>query len=137
MTKSDTTREFAVQTHRSSELIDITSEVEKAVSSTKVKDGICVVYIPHTTACVCINENADPSVKSDISNTLDKLIPRHDGYDHAEGNADAHVKASIIGSSRIILIESGRLLLGTWQGIYFCEFDGPRRRKVVIKALGF
>ncbi|NQT90724.1 MAG: YjbQ family protein [Candidatus Omnitrophica bacterium] len=129
-------KEFSVQTHSTSELIDITQEVEKAVAACKVKDGICAIYIPHTTACVCINENADPSVQSDIRNTLDKLIPRDAGYDHAEGNSDAHVKASIIGSSRIILIESGRLLLGRWQGIYFCEFDGPRKRKVILKVLG-
>lgn len=129
-------KEFSVQTHQTSELVDITSEVEKAVSSSKVNDGICVIYIPHTTACVCINENADPSVKSDIKNTLNRLIPRRGNYSHLEGNADAHVKSSIIGSSRVVLIESGRLMLGTWQGIYLCEFDGPRKRKVIIKTLG-
>jgi secondary thiamine-phosphate synthase enzyme len=129
-------KEFSVNTHRASELIDITSEVEKAVSSSKIKDGICIVYIPHTTACVCINENADPSVRSDIVNTLAGLIPRDGRYEHAEGNADAHVKASIIGSSRVILVENGRLLLGTWQGIYLCEFDGPRKRNVLVKVIG-
>ena len=129
-------KEFTVQTQETSELIDITHEVERGVSSTKIKDGICVVYIPHTTACVCINENADPSVRSDIQNTLNELIPRRGHYTHSEGNADAHIKSSIIGSSRIILVESGSLLLGTWQGIYLCEFDGPRRRKVILKVLG-
>lgn len=129
-------KEFTVQTSQTSELVDITSEVEKAVSSGKIKDGICVIYIPHTTAAVCINENADPSVRSDIKATLDKLIPRRGDYSHLEGNADAHVKSSLIGSSRIVLLESGRPLLGTWQGIYLCEFDGPRKRKVILKILG-
>jgi len=129
-------REFGVQTKDLAELIDITAEVQEHLKASKIKDGICVIYIPHTTASVCINENADPSVKSDINDTLDKLIPRDGSYSHSEGNADAHVKASIIGSSRVVLIESGKLLLGTWQGIYFCEFDGPRKRKVVLKFLG-
>ncbi|MFH1867665.1 MAG: secondary thiamine-phosphate synthase enzyme YjbQ [Candidatus Omnitrophota bacterium] len=130
------TKDFVVTTSRRSEFVDITSEVEKIVSSEKIKDGICVVYVPHTTACVCINENADPSVKSDIVSALEKLIPKSGPYEHAEGNSDAHIKASIIGSSRIVLVESGSLLLGTWQGIYFCEFDGPRKRKVIIKVIG-
>lgn len=125
-----------MQTGQTSELVDITPEVEKAILSSKVKDGICVIYIPHTTAGVCINENADPSVKNDIKDTLNRLIPRSGSYSHLEGNADAHIKSSIIGSSRIVLIESGRPLLGTWQGIYLCEFDGPRRRKVILKILG-
>lgn len=129
-------KEFAVQTSQTSELVDITPEVEKAILSSRVKDGICVIYIPHTTASVCINENADPSVKSDIRDTLNRLIPRRGSYSHSEGNADAHIKSSLIGSSRVVLIESGKPLLGTWQGIYLCEFDGPRRRKVILKILG-
>lgn len=129
-------REFFVQTRQTSELVDITPEVKKAILSSKVRDGICVIYIPHTTAGVCINENADPSVKSDIKDTLNRLIPRSGSYSHLEGNADAHIKSSIIGSSRVVLIELGRPLLGTWQGIYLCEFDGPRRRKVILKILG-
>jgi secondary thiamine-phosphate synthase enzyme len=128
-------KEFILQTHRTSELIDITPEVQKQVSASKTKDGICIIYIPHTTASVCINENADPSVREDIENTLNRLIPRSASYLHAEGNADAHVKSSIIGSSRTVLVGSGRLILGTWQGIYFCEFDGPRKRKVIVKVL--
>lgn len=129
-------KEFAVQTSQTSELVDITPEVEKAILSSRVKDGICVIYIPHTTASVCINENADPSVKNDIRDTLNRLIPRRGSYSHSEGNADAHIKSSLIGSSRVVLIESGKPLLGTWQGIYLCEFDGPRRRKVILKILG-
>lgn len=128
-------KEFGLQTRKVSELIDITRQVEDIVEASKVKDGICFIYVPHTTCCVCINENADPSVKSDISKTLERLIPRDGDYTHAEGNSDAHVKSSIIGSSRIVLIEAGRLCLGTWQGIYLCEFDGPRSRKIVVKII--
>jgi len=128
--------EISVSTRERSDLVDITAQVEEQVAVSKIDDGICVIYVPHTTAAVCINENADPSVKSDINNILNGLIPEDPGYAHAEGNSDAHVKASIMGCSRVILIESGRLKLGTWQGIYFCEFDGPRSRKVIIKVLG-
>jgi secondary thiamine-phosphate synthase enzyme len=129
-------KEFSVQTSKRSELVDITNQIEKILASSKVKDGICVVYIPHTTAGVCINENADPSVRTDIENTLNALIPRQARYEHTEGNSDAHIKSSILGSSLSIPIDSGRLLLGTWQGIYLCEFDGPRNRRVVLKILG-
>ena len=129
-------KEFSIQTHKTQELINITGKVKEIIVSSAIDDGICVIYIPHTTACVCINENADPSVRSDIENTLNQLIPRTGNYGHVEGNADAHIKASLIGSSRIIIIESGKPFLGTWQGIYFCEFDGPRKRKVILKLLG-
>ena len=125
--------QFLIQTKETAELIDITSEVAEHITASKITDGICVIYIPHTTAAVCINENADSSVKSDIINTLSSLIPRDDDYQHSEGNADAHVKASMIGSSRIVLVEGGTPLLGTWQGIYLCEFDGPRKRKITLK----
>jgi len=127
--------EFSVRTHRTSQLIDITDKVQDIVTSTKIREGACLIYVPHTTACVCINENADPSVQGDIERTLSNLIPRSGDYLHAEGNSDAHIKSSIIGSSRIVPLESGKLLLGTWQGIYFCEFDGPRTRKIVVRIL--
>ena len=117
-------------------LVDITSEVERVVRASGVPDGICIVFVPHTTAGITINENADPSVKTDIANFLGKLIPQHAGFRHMEGNADAHIKASCMGSSETILIEKGSLVLGTWQGICFAEFDGPRTRKVHIRILG-
>ena len=100
-----------------------------------MKSGIVVVYVPHTTAAVTINENADPSVKKDIINTLSKIIPESDLYAHLEGNADAHIKASIMGSSRVVIIEDGEIQLGTWQGIFFVEFDGPRRREVFVEII--
>jgi len=128
-------KEMSVKTSSRVELIDITHLVEKVASEGKVKSGLCTVYVPHTTAAVTINENADPSVRSDIIKELNKIIPFDDNYSHLEGNAAAHIKASIIGSSETILIEGGSLVLGTWQGIFFCEFDGPRSRKVLIKVI--
>ena len=128
--------EFFVNTYKQSEIIDITDNVAKEVSKSKIKEGICVVYVPHTTSSVCVNENADESVKDDILSTLNALIPRDGNYTHQEGNSDAHLKSSLIGSSRVLLIEDGELFLGRWQGIYFCEFDGPRKRKVVLKLIG-
>jgi secondary thiamine-phosphate synthase enzyme len=115
-------KEISVKTSSRVELIDISHLVEKVVSESKSKSGLCTVYVPHTTAAVTINENADPSV-------------RKDKYSHLEGNAAAHIKASIIGPSETILVSGGSLVLGTWQGIYFCEFDGPRNRKVIIKII--
>jgi secondary thiamine-phosphate synthase enzyme len=126
---------ITIKTGKRIELIDITSHVQGAVSKTKIKDGVCFLFSPHTTAGLTINENADPSVRKDIINTLDKLIPENVGYAHAEGNADSHVKSSLLGSSLTIFIEGGELCLGTWQGIYFCEADGPRSREVWVKAL--
>jgi len=117
------------------QMVDITSEIKKAVSESGVMDGLCFVFIPHTTAGVTINENADEDVKIDIINTLNKLIPQRGDYRHAEGNSDAHLKASLIGSSVMLAIEKGELVLGTWQGIFFCEFDGPRQRKVFVKCV--
>ena len=117
------------------ELIDITHLVEKATSESKIKSGLCTIYVPHTTAAITINENADPSVRSDIIAELNKVIPFDDNYSHLEGNAAAHIKASIIGPSETILVNGGSLVLGTWQGIYFCEFDGPRNRKVIMKIV--
>lgn len=128
-------KEMSVKTSSRVELIDITRLVEKVVSESKVKSGLCTVYVPHTTAAVTINENADPSVRKDIIAELNKIIPFDDNYSHLEGNAAAHIKASIIGSSETILVNGGSLVLGTWQGIYFCEFDGPRNRKVIVKII--
>lgn len=117
-------------------LVDITSEVKEAVRTSGVSDGICLVYVPHTTAGVTINENADPAVKSDIAGFLARLIPRSADFEHVEGNSDSHIKSSLVGASEIIPIEDSRLMLGTWQGICFVEFDGPRKRSVTIKIIG-
>jgi secondary thiamine-phosphate synthase enzyme len=122
-----------VKTSSRNEMVDITSLVQKEISNTGVNDGICVVYVPHTTAGVTINEGADPAVCTDIVRKLNELVPPNDGYRHMEGNADSHIKASLIGSSVTVLVEKGRLVLGTWQKIFFCEFDGPRSRKVYVK----
>lgn len=126
---------FTIQTHTREELIDITPKVRDAIESFGVKSGICLVYVPHTTAGVTINENADPSVKKDILMTLGSVIPYSLPYTHAEGNSPAHVKATLVGSSISVIIENGHPALGTWQGILFCEFDGPRSRKVSIKVI--
>ena len=117
------------------ELIDITSKVQDMVRSASVGSGLCMLYVPHTTAAVTINESADPSVKDDILMVLNKIVPWEAGYRHLEGNSAAHVKATLVGSSELIAIEHDRLVLGTWQGIFFCEFDGPRTRKVHIKII--
>ena len=128
-------KEFNVRTRSKTELLDITNEVFNAIEETGVKEGVAIVYVPHTTAGVTINENADPSVKRDILMELNKVIPFDDNYSHLEGNAAAHIKSSIIGASINLIIKNGRPILGTWQGIFFCEFDGPRTRKVFIKVL--
>lgn len=125
-------QEISVSTKSRTELVDITSQVQKAVAESGAKDGVCHVYVPHTTAGVTINENADPSVREDILMELNKTIPLEDNYKHREGNAAAHIKASIVGSSETILVSGGRLVLGTWQGLFFCEFDGPRRRRALV-----
>lgn len=127
--------EISVNTSSRVQFKDITNEVEKIVSRSKIKDGVCIIFVSHTTAGITINENADPSVRSDIINKLNEIIPANDGYEHSEGNSDAHIKASLMGFSQTILVENGSLVLGTWQGIYFCEFDGPRNRKVLIKII--
>ena len=124
-----------VRTSAHTELIDITQSVREAMEKTGVEDGICIVFIPHTTAGVTINENADPSVVQDIAMELNKIVPSKEPYRHMEGNSPAHIKASLVGCSQIVFIESGKLVLGTWQGIFFCEFDGPRHRKVHIKVM--
>lgn len=124
-----------VNTNSRIEFVDITSEVEAAAGRAGLTDGLCAVFCPHTTAGLTINENADPAVQQDISAVLSKLVPAGRGYTHAEGNADSHVKASVFGSSLTVFVEKGRLVLGTWQGIYLCEADGPRQREVWVKTI--
>lgn len=125
-------RKATIRTQAKQELIDITPQVERAVREAGVEEGICTVFVPHTTAGITINENADPSVKEDIAALLERLVPQGLHYRHAEGNSPAHIKASLVGSSVQVPISGGRLQLGTWQGIIFCEFDGPRSREVWI-----
>jgi len=124
---------ISVRTTRRIELIDITEQVQSIVFKSRIKAGVCLVFCPHTTAGLTINENADPSVRQDISNALTKLVPESAGYTHSEGNADSHIKSALFGSSLTIFVENGRLAFGTWQGIYFCESDGPRLRAVWVK----
>lgn len=124
-----------VKTHVKEEFIDITHEVNRIMQKQGIKEGICYVYIPHTTAAVTINENADPSVRKDIINELHTLIPWDGHYTHKEGNAAAHIKSTLVGVSVSIPISGGKLSLGTWQGIYFCEFDGPRHREVFVQII--
>ncbi|MBN2128590.1 MAG: YjbQ family protein [Sedimentisphaerales bacterium] len=130
-------KEFPVSTHSRTEMIDITAQVDAAVRESGIRDGEVVVFCPHTTAAITINENADPSVPHDILLTLDELLPRsRRGYRHSEGNSDAHCKSSIIGCSERISVHNGALTLGTWQGIFFCEFDGARNRRVIAQISG-
>jgi len=126
---------FNVSTSQQVQFVDITSKVQQAVNEAGIDDGLVVVYVPHTTAGVTINENADPSVRRDIIMQMDKIVPEHGGYTHAEGNSPAHIKASMMGSSVTVIVSGGKLNLGTWQGIFFCDFDGPRNRKVWIKTV--
>jgi len=132
-----TQEDFRVSTNSRSQMIDITSQVRSLVGRTGVTDGDVIVYCPHTTAAITINENADPSVPHDMLMTLEELLPKHrSGYRHSEGNSDSHCKSSLVGCSEQIIIKGGSLQLGTWQGIFFCEFDGPRSRKVVVQVRG-
>ncbi|MDY0356003.1 MAG: secondary thiamine-phosphate synthase enzyme YjbQ [Sedimentisphaerales bacterium] len=129
--------EFPVGTHSRNEMIDITARVEAIVRNSGIGNGQAIVFCPHTTAAITINENADPSVPHDILLTLGELLPHHRaGYRHSEGNSDAHCKSSLVGASERVLVHGGRLTLGTWQGIFFCEFDGPRNRKVIVQVSG-
>lgn len=127
---------FRVSTARRTELVEITGRVQGAVSGAGLEDGICVVFCPHTTAGLTINENADPSVRKDMIAALNALIPESGDYSHAEGNSDSHIKSSLFGPSLTVIVEKGRLCLGTWQGIYLCESDGPREREVWVKSVG-
>jgi len=124
--------QISINTTRRSQMIDITAPVREAVKKAGLEDGLCLVFVPHTTAGITINENADPDVAADMQAVLSRLVPAQAGYAHTEGNADAHVKASLLGSSVAVPVENGDLALGTWQGIFFCEFDGPRRRKAWV-----
>ena len=129
-------KRIEVKTGRSQEMVDVTAKVKHVIKDSGVSSGNCIVFVPHTTAGVTINENADPDVQRDILAALEKIVPTDGKYHHVEGNAHAHVKSSIIGCQTVILIESGRLVLGTWQGIFLCEFDGPRTRTLLVKVAG-
>ncbi|MDJ0722221.1 MAG: secondary thiamine-phosphate synthase enzyme YjbQ [Desulfobacterales bacterium] len=122
--------ELKVKSGSRTQLIDISADVQSALREAGVRDGLCMVYVPHTTAAVTINENADPTVKSDILKILNQVIPFEAGYGHMEGNSAAHIKSTLVGASEWVAVRNGKLQLGTWQGIFFCEFDGPRRRRV-------
>ena len=127
--------ELSVKTRSKIEMIDITRLVNDVVSLSNVKQGLCIVFVPHTTAAVTINENADPAVLKDIIEELNKMIPLQNNYRHMEGNSAAHIKATLTGSSQTVIIENGELQLGTWQSLFFCEYDGPRNRKAFIKII--
>ena len=127
-------KEIAVESSQRSELIKLDEKVAKAIAESGVKDGVCHIYVPHTTAGVTINEGADPAVAQDFLARLAHLVPHQAGYAHIEDNADSHIKASLVGSSAMVLVKGGTPLLGTWQSIFFCEFDGPRRRKVLLRV---
>ena len=126
---------LSVRTMRRSQLVEITDEVAEAIVRSGVSEGLCVVYVPHTTAAVCINENADPDVRADVEAFLARLIPENAGFAHIEGNSDAHVKSILTGPSVTLIVENGRPLLGRWQGVYLCEWDGPRAREVWVKVV--
>ena len=126
-----------VATAKRTQFIDVSSLVEQEISKSKIKQGLCILHVPHTTAAITINENADPSVREDILRQLNILVPFDGNYSHGEGNSAAHIKASILGCNLTLIIEQNRLALGTWQGIFFCEFDGPRRRKLMLKMLSY
>ena len=122
--------DIQVKTNSRTQLVDITGEVQTAIREAGIRDGLCMIFVHHTTAAVTINENADPTVKDDILKVINKVIPWDDGYRHLEGNSAAHIKSTLVGASELVAVSGGKLQLGTWQGIFFCEFDGPRRRKV-------
>ena len=124
---------IGINTKSRVEFLDITNEVQHVVQLNSVERGVCYIFVPHTTAAVIVNEHADPSVVQDIASQLDAIIPQHSGYRHREGNSPAHIKASLLGNTETLLIENGKLVLGTWQGIFFCEFDGPQSRNMLIK----
>ena len=129
------TRTLSVKTARRTHLVNITDEVSRVVSESRVQSGLCHLYVSHTTAGITINEGDDPDVARDIEATLDKLVPKDAGYKHYEGNADSHVKSTLVGVSQTISIDGGRLALGRWQAIFFCEFDGPRTREVLVRVV--
>jgi secondary thiamine-phosphate synthase enzyme len=124
-----------LRSSRRTQFIDITKEVERAVAKSGVEDGICYVYVPHTTAGVTINEHADPDLASDLEGVFDRLVPQAGPYRHSEGNSDSHAKTAMVGTSQAVFVEKGKLVLGRWQGIFLCEFDGPRERSVHVRLL--
>jgi len=124
-----------VKTGRRTQLVDVTDDVERAVAKAGVVSGVCYVYVPHTTAGIMINEHFDPDVAADLEGVFEQLVPRSGTYRHAEGNSDSHAKAALTGASQMIFVEQGKLVLGQWQGVFFCEFDGPRERKIWVKVL--
>ena len=126
---------LSVKTDRRTQLVDVTAQVQKAVASSGVAAGICYLYVPHTTAAITINECADPDVARDVEVALDRLIPATGPYRHSEGNSDSHVKAVLVGGSQIVHVAGGKLVLGRWQGVFFCEFDGPRDRRLQVKVV--
>ena len=125
---------FSVKTRSRTEMVDINSQVAAIVRESGIEEGLCTVYVPHTTAGVTINENADPDVPRDIVDELNKVIPFNDNYHHVEGNSAAHIKATLVGSSATVLVSKGQLVLGTWQSVFFCEFDGPRSRSAIVRV---
>jgi len=126
---------ISIKTRAKVEFQDITHEIQEVLTNSGIENGTCLIFVPHTTAGITINEHADPSVVADIAAQLDNMVPQHAKYRHLEGNAPAHIKASLMGSSQTVLIEHGSLVLGTWQGVFFCEFDGPRSRGVIVKIM--
>ena len=129
-------KEFNVRTGSRVDFINIDREIQNVINESNIDTGVCHIFVPHTTAAVTINENADPNVVRDIAMELNKVIPFNDNYAHSEGNSAAHIKSSLVGASETVFIESGRMVLGTWQSVFFCEFDGPRTRKVIVKIQG-
>ncbi len=128
-------KQLRVKTNSRTEFVDITQSVQRLVAESGIRSGVCHIYVPHTTSGVTINENSDPNVGRDILKELNKVIPFDDQYGHSEGNSAAHIKSSLIGVSKAVMVEEGRLALGTWQAVFFCEFDGPRDRRVMVKVI--
>jgi secondary thiamine-phosphate synthase enzyme len=126
---------LSVKTDRRTQLVDVTAQVQKVVAASGVARGVCYLYVPHTTAAITINECADPDVARDVEGALDRLIPKTGPFRHSEGNSDSHVKAVLVGTSQMVLVEDGKLALGRWQGVFFCEFDGPRNRRLQVKVV--
>jgi secondary thiamine-phosphate synthase enzyme len=126
---------LSVKTNAQTEMLDITGQVQEAIKAEGFQNGICMLYVPHTTAGITINESADPSVRKDILMVLNQMVPWKADYRHMEGNSPAHVKSSLMGASQLVAVENGQMVLGTWQGIFFCEFDGPRTRKLLLKFM--